>query len=281
MAFVAVDGVNLFYEEAGSGHPLLFLHEFGGDARTWEQQVRYFSRRYRCIVTAARGYPPSDVPDDENAYGWQQNIADAVAVLDHLGIARAHVIGLSMGAYIGLQMSLRHADRLSALVAASGGSGAHPPTRDQFISDTLAGAERMLASGAVPADELAHNPSRIQLKDKDPRGWQEFRDQLAEHPATGSAYTFRRVQAARPGLHDFAPGLAASTVPTLLMVGDEDEACLDVNLWLKRTMPMAGLTVFPKAGHLINLEEPARFNAQCADFLIAAEKQQWKARNSV
>jgi len=280
MAFVKSNGANLFYEETGEGHPLLFLHEFGGDARTWDQQVRYFSRRYRCITTAARGYPPSDVPEDENAYGWEQNLADAVAVLDHLEIEKTHVIGLSMGAYMGLLLSLRHENRVSALVAASGGSGAHPPSRDDFIRETLAASERAISEGHVRADEMAHGPNRIQLKYKDPQGWAEFRDHLAEHPGIGSGYTLKHVQATRPGLHDFEAELAKLTVPTLLMVGDEDEACLDVNLWLKRTMPMAGLSTFPKSGHLLNLEDPARFNDQCADFFVTAEKGQWRKRDA-
>ncbi len=279
MPFVDQEGVRLFFEETGSGHPLVFLHEFGGDARTWEAQVRYFSRRYRCIVTAARGYPPSDVPDDEKAYGWEQNIADIVAVLDHLNIKQAHVIGLSMGGYMGLMLAMRHGHRVSALVAASAGSGAHPPTRETFIHETLAASERVLKKG-VPADDMANSPNRIQLKYKDPRGSAEFRDQLAEHPAIGSGYTLKHVQAARPGLHDLQAELAVVTAPTLLMVGDEDEACLDVNLWLKRTMPMAGLSVFPKSGHLLNLEEPARFNEQCADFFVTAEKGQWRRRDT-
>ena len=280
MAFVNSEGVNLYYEETGSGHPLLFLHEFGGDARTWEQQVRHFSRRYRCIVTAARGYPPSDVPGDEDAYGWEQNISDAVAVLDHLEIYQTHVIGLSMGAYIGLMLAMRHSGRVSALVAASGGSGSHPPTREDFIRETLMAAERTLLEGGVPAEEMANGPNRIQLKRKDPRGWAEFRDQLAEHPATGSAYTQKRVQAVRPGLHDFETELASVGVPTLLMVGDEDEGCLDINLWLKRTMPMSGLSVFPKSGHLLNLEEPERFNNLCAEFLSVSENGQWHKRDA-
>ncbi|MBC8337362.1 MAG: alpha/beta hydrolase [Alphaproteobacteria bacterium] len=279
MASFKSAGIKLFYEETGRGHPLLFLHEFGGDARAWEQQVRHFSRRYRCIVTAARGYPPSDVPDDENAYGWEQSLSDAVAVLDHLKIDRAHVIGLSMGAYTGLMMALRHGERVSALVAASGGSGAHLPTRDNFIEETLKAAGQILKESRVPADDIARRPNRIQLKYKDPREWEKFRDHLSQHPGIGSGYTLRHVQAARPSLHDFKAELGSVSAPTLLLVGDEDEACLDINLWLKRTMPMAGLVVIPKSGHLLNLEEPARFNTLCGDFFTAAENGRWRKRD--
>jgi len=93
----ADDGVRLHYEEAGEGTPILFIHEFAGDHRSWEPQVRFFSRRYRCITYAARGYTPSDVPDSLDAYSQAQAVADAVAVLDHAGIERA--LRLSSGCW--------------------------------------------------------------------------------------------------------------------------------------------------------------------------------------
>ncbi len=273
------DGVKLYFEDTGKGHPILFLHEFVGDHRSWLHQVRYFSRRYRCIVTAARGYPPSDVPTDGSDYGWETTLGDAVHVLDHLNIERTHVVGLSMGAYTGLMLAVRHGDRISALAAASGGSGAYLPTRDDFIKEAVASADRMQASDTVPAEGMGMAPNRIQLKIKDPLGWQEFVDHLSDHSAVGSSHTMRAVQAARPSLYDFDAELAAVTAPTLLMVGDEDDPCLDVNLHIKRIMPMAGLSVFPKSGHLLNLEDPARFNDELEAFFIAAEAGRWPERD--
>ncbi|MBT6094992.1 MAG: alpha/beta hydrolase [Rhodospirillaceae bacterium] len=273
------DGVKLYYEDTGEGYPIVFVHEFGGDVRSWEAQVRYFSRRYRCIVTSARGYPPSDVPTDEASYGWETSLADLVHVMDHLDIEKAHVVGLSMGGYMVLMLAMRHGGRVSAMVSASGGSGAYEPTREEFIESALAAAARMQMSGEVPAESMGLAANRIQLKLKDPRGWQEFVDHLAEHSAEGSMHTMRRVQAARPSLYDFEGELAAVTAPTLLMVGDEDESCLDVNLFMKRVMPMAGLSVFPKSGHLINLEDPARFNRELEDFFNAAEAGRWPTRD--
>jgi len=278
MAFVNSGGVNIGFEDTGEGYPILFLHEFAGDIRSWESQVRFFCRRYRCITVAARGYPPSDVPDDIGKYGWHYSIDDAIAVLDYLQIAQCHVIGLSMGAYTGILMALRHSDRLSALVAASGGSGAHPPGRQNFIEETTVAAERTLREGGVAAEDMGNGPSRIQLKCKDPRGWLEFCAHLAEHPGTGSGYTLQQVQARRPSLHEFSDELKNCRMPTLLMVGDEDDACLDVNLWLKRTLPVAGLSVVPQSGHLLNLEDPAGFNARCVEFFGSVEKDRWFPR---
>ena len=117
-AIVTDDGVTLHAEETGQGEPLLFVHEFAGDHRSWEPQVRFFSAAYRCVTYAARGYPPSDVPTDPAAYSQERAVADAIAVLDGLGIGRAHVVGLSMGGFTALHLALGHPERvLSAVVA--------------------------------------------------------------------------------------------------------------------------------------------------------------------
>ncbi|WNJ99468.1 alpha/beta hydrolase [Thalassospiraceae bacterium LMO-JJ14] len=280
MAYADRDGVNIYYEETGSGAPILFLHEYGGDKRSWEPQVRHFSRDHRCIVMCSRGYPPSDVPEDESLYGQDHANADAIAVMDAVGLAEATVIGLSMGAYTGLRLAIHHPDRVTALVAASGGAGSPREQQQVFHDEAYARSEEYLDAGKMLADPFANGPTRTQLKRKDIRGWTEFRDQLAEHPAIGAAYTLRHVQGERPSLYDFEAEFNACPVPTLLMVGDEDDVCLDVNVWLKRAMPTAGLRVFPKSGHLINLEDPATFNAEIDDFLKQTRAGVWPVREA-
>jgi pimeloyl-ACP methyl ester carboxylesterase len=279
MPLHAVNGVNMWIEERGTGPALLFVHEFGGGPKSWRRQIDHFSARYRCITFAARGYPPSDVPTDETRYGQDIATADALGVLDALDVETAVVAGLSMGAYTGLMMALAAPERVTALIAASGGSGGHPPARARFLADTLALADRMATMERLDLPELVRGPARVQLENKNPEAFAEFAAQFAEHSPLGSALTLRRVQAGRPSLHDHAEALAASPVPTLLMVGDEDEPCLDINLFLKRTMPMAGLAVMPKSGHLINLENPAAFNAQIDDFLTAVADGRWQPRD--
>ena len=259
----------------------MFLHEFGGDTRSWRQQIDHFSSDYRCIALSCRGYPPSDVPTEDSGYGWQNSIDDAVALLDHLGLEKAHFVGLSMGAFSGLMLALRHPQRLLSLVAASGGSGAFPPTRQEFIGNCLRLAEAAVASPTMPADHMAYGPARIQLREKDRRAWDEFYAYLDEHPGIGSGMTQKWVQAARPSLHDFESEFAAVEAPVLLMVGDEDDACLDTNLWLKRVMPRSGLSVWPKSGHLLNLEDPARFNDEIAAFHALVTAAQWPDRNQL
>ena len=121
MPKASVDGVHLYYEVSGSGYPLLFAHEFAGDSRSWEPQVRHFARRYQVITYNARGYPPSDVPEDVNAYSQAQAARDIVGLLQHLNIPQAHLVGLSMGGYAVLHVGLSHPSVARSLVVAGCG----------------------------------------------------------------------------------------------------------------------------------------------------------------
>jgi pimeloyl-ACP methyl ester carboxylesterase len=273
-------GVRLFYEEAGDGAPVLFIHEFAGDHRSWEPQLRAFARRYRCVTYAARGFPPSDVPTDPAAYTQDLAVADAVAVLDGLGIERAHVVGLSMGGFCALHLGLRHPDRAASLVVGGCGYGAHQDARESFRAESLAIAAEFERQGAAAfAPVYGAGPARVQFQNKDRRGWEEFVRQLGEHSTVGSALTMRGVQRERPSLYDLTDRLRALEVPTLLMVGDEDTGCLETNLMLKRTIPSAGLVVLPRTGHTLNLEEPELFNRLVADFLGAVDAGRWGLRD--
>ncbi len=273
-------GAKLYYEEVGSGHPLLFVHEFAGDYRSWEAQLRFFARRYRCVAYNARGYPPSDVPEDASSYRQEQQADDVAAVLAHLGVEKAHVVGLSMGAFATLHFGLRHPTRANSLVLAGIGSGAPAALRQRFQADSLAGADRFERDGSkIVAEQMALGPARVQLLNKDPRGWEEEKRYLAEHSAKGAALTLRGYQATRPSLYDLKEPLERLAVPTLIIAGDEDEPCLDASLWLKRTMPWAGLAMLPRTGHCVNLEEPDAFNRLVLDFLTLVEQGKWAKRD--
>jgi pimeloyl-ACP methyl ester carboxylesterase len=273
MAVVQSGDVNLYVEETGAGYPIVFVHEFASDHREWEPQVRWFSRAYRCITYNARGYPPSDVPEDRDRYGWEFAVTDLLAVLDGLGIERAHVVGLSMGGYAVLQFGLRHPARVSAIVAAGAGSGSGPAERADWPRVAGAIAERFATVGmAAMADEIGHGPTRTQLLRKSPRAWDEFMEHLREHSAVGMANTMARYQALRPSLYDFEDDFRSLAVPVLLALGDEDGPCLQTNLMLKQAIPGAGLWIHPHTGHAINLEEPAAFNEMVAAFLADVDR---------
>ena len=274
------DGVKLYYEEVGSGVPIVFVHEFAGDSRSWESQLRHFCRRYRCIAFSARGYPPSDVPDEGEKYSQARARDDIRAVLDALKIDKAHVIGLSMGGFAALHFGFTYPDRARSLVVAGCGYGAAPDQRAQFAVETEAAARRFEELGmAKAATSYALGPSRVQFQNKDPRGWQEFADQLAQHSSTGAALTMRGVQKQRPSLYDLADEMKTIKTPTLIMTGDEDWPCLAPALLMKRMILSTALVVVPNTGHAVNLEEPADFNRHIDDFLHTVDAGRWRRRD--
>jgi pimeloyl-ACP methyl ester carboxylesterase len=274
------DRVKLHYEEAGSGLPIVFVHEFAGDARSYEAQLRFFSRRYRCIAFNARGYPPSDVPDDPEKYSQARARDDIRAVVTALGLAQPHIVGISMGAFATLHYGITCASEARSLVVAGCGYGAEPARREQFQRESAAAAERFTALPMdQAADRYALGATRVQFQNKDPRGWQEFRAMLAEHSPIGSALTLRGVQQRRPSLYDLVDALKQISLPVLLMTGDEDEPCLEPTLMLKRTIPTAALAVLPRTGHAVNLEEPALFNQLLAGFFHQVEAGRWTSRD--
>ena len=274
------NGVSLYYEEAGQGTPLVFVHEFAGDHRSWQPQVRFFGRRYRTIAFNARGYPPSDVPEDLAAYSQEHAAEDIRGLLDHLGIGAAHVCGLSMGGYATLHFGLRHPERALSLTVAGAGYGSVRAERERFQRDSEETARRLETEGMrAVADFYAKGPTRVQFMDKDPTGWREFFDQLAAGSALGHARTLRGVQMTRPSIYDLETGLERLTVPTLIVTGDEDEPCLEPAIFMKRKIRSAGLVVIPKSGHAVNLEEPEAFNRALLDFLTAVEGGHWPPRN--
>jgi pimeloyl-ACP methyl ester carboxylesterase len=270
------DGVKLAYEETGTGFPMVFVHEFAGDMQSWEQQLRFFGRRYRCVAYCARGYPPSDVPMDPKSYSQDRATDDIAAVMRDLGMARAHVVGLSMGAFATLHFGRRHGPMAASLVAAGVGYGAAPDDRARFLAETDATVARLRAEGmGVVSATYARSPTRLAFERKDPRGFAEFAARLAGHSTEGSALTMMGVQRARPSLFDLADAFREMRVPTLVICGDEDTPTLEPALFLKRTLPSCGVAMLPRTGHAMNLEEPDAFNRLVLDFVTQVECGRW------
>jgi pimeloyl-ACP methyl ester carboxylesterase len=279
MPKVRANHLNLYYEEAGSGVPVVFVHEFAGDWRSWEAQIRFFSSRYRAVTFSARGYPPSDVPESPEEYSQENQIEDLKGLMDALKIEKAHLCGLSMGSYTSLLFGIKYPKRSHSLtIAGSGyGSGAN---REDFHRQIVQVADQMLRGGmkAVSATYTL-GPARVQLQNKNPRAWEEFRRQFEEHSAKGSAYTFLGVQRKRPSITDLGDQLRKIALPVLIMQGDEDERGTEGSLFMKRHIPRAGLEVFPRSGHTLNLEEPEHFNRSLLDFITAVDAGHWEARD--
>jgi pimeloyl-ACP methyl ester carboxylesterase len=276
----ADDGVRLYYEETGHGIPLIFVHEFAGDLTSWEPQLRHFGQRYRAIAFNARGYPPSDVPELPAQYSQARAADDIAAVLNGLGIAKAHVAGLSMGGFATLHFGFRHPERAISLCVGGCGYGADPDKRAQFQREAELIAQFIIANGMTAfAEKYAYGPTRVQLQNKDPRGFAEFKANLAKHSALGSANTQLSIQRQRPSLYDLTEEMRRLTVPTLIIHGDEDWPCLQPGLLMKRTIPSAALAVMPNCGHAINLEAPDEYNRILGVFLAQVDCGRWPLRD--
>jgi 3-oxoadipate enol-lactonase len=277
---VASDNVRLYYEEAGNGTPILFLHEFAADHTNWEPQMRYFTRGHRCIAYAARGYAPSDVPPLPEVYTYRHFYTDALAVLDHLGIEKAHFVGLSMGSYSSLHVSLNAPARMLSMTLAGVGSGSGLEKLEAFrqqCRDTAAEFERL--GSAEVAKVTREAPGRIPFLVKDPRGHADFYASLARHDAKGSANTMRGFQGGRPSIYTLTDAIRKVSTPALIICGDEDDGCVEPSLFLKKHLPASGLAFFPKSGHVLNLEEPALFNEMVGRFIALVEAGRWGARD--
>jgi pimeloyl-ACP methyl ester carboxylesterase len=277
LSFVDAEGVRLYVEETGSGEPIVFVHELHSDYRGWEAQVRWFSRSHRCITYNARGYPPSEVPGDPSLYGLPFVVHDIANIVQALGISKAHVVGSSMGAYAALHFGLLYPQMASSLVVSGVGSGSPAADRAAWVADCEANARAYLEQGSAAVAEVAgRGPTRLQLLRKNPRAFDEFLSHLREHSGEGKARTLVGYQARRPSLQDYQDEFSRLGIPVLLIAGDEDEPCLETNLWLKRTLSNAGLWICPNSGHAINLEEPAAFNRMVEDFFSAVERGRWR-----
>jgi pimeloyl-ACP methyl ester carboxylesterase len=185
-----------------------------------------------------------------------------------------------MGAYTALHVGINAPERCISIVAAGCGWGSSPDVKKREEMKALAAeVGKMFAKEgiAAAAAKYADAPMRQPQKNKDPRGYAEFARMLADHSAEGHAHTMLNLQLKRPTLWEMEAALKKFSVPLLIIVGDEDEPCIDGSVFLKRTAPTAGLLVIPRSGHNVPTEEPAMFNAALADLFTSAEAGRWLA----
>jgi len=274
MPIARVDGIDLYWEETGHGVPLVWVHEYGGDFRSWEPQVRYFSRRHRVVTYNQRGYPPSAVPKAAQDYSQDILVEDLHQLLSGLGLGPVHLGGCSMGANVARDFAIMHPQMTRSLILV--GSGAGSVNRDHFVTSQQSAAAALeregIASLVRSFDAL---PSRATFKAKDPRGFAEFLRQAGEHDAQACAHLAREVIAKRKTIFEVESELKALGVPTLIIVGDRDAPCLEPSIVMNGWMPHAGLAVFPACGHTPNLEEPGLFNIHVSEFLAAVDAGRW------
>ena len=274
MSIARLSGVELYYEETGAGAPLVWSHEFGGDHRSWEPQVRYFARGYRVVTYNHRGYAPSSVPIGAGAYSQDILVEDLFRLLRHLGLGPVHLGGCSMGANVARDFAIAHPELVRSLIMV--GAGAGSVNREQFLKGQAATADGLEREGmASRLRSFEDLPTRASFKAKDPRGFAEFMRQAGEHDAGACAHLAREVMAKRRTVPELEVPLRALRVPTLIMVGDQDAPCVEPSMMMRALIPHAGLVVFPACGHTPNIEEPGLFNLHVAEFLAAVERGRW------
>ena len=281
MPYVQSDGARLYYEEAGTGTPIVFAHEFSGDLWSWEKQIQHFSRRYRCIAFNARGYPPSDVPKALSHYSHKHAVDDIAVVMRHLRVNKAHIIGCSMGSRTTLDFGLTYPRMALSLTMIGIGSGGDPRDKAAFLRQTEARARLYEQGGlAVVLKGLRVAANRMQLKRKNPRAFEDFCRRFMEHSAQGCANISRRVQGRRISLFSMEKPLRALKAPAHVIVGDEDPGAINSGLFMKQVSPAVRLSVVPATGHLVNLEEPDLMHRLTEDFFALIESRQWRPRGN-
>ena len=251
MSFIQTDdNIKIYYETYGRGQAIIFVHEFAGDHRSWEPQINYFSRYYNCISYSARGYPPSDVPEDINFYSQERAWKDIRDVMNQLNINKAHIVGLSMGGFATLHFGINCPDRVLSLTIAGCGYGAKPDTsikNEGFADISEKNAMDILNDGMEKfGNEYGLGSSRVQFQNKDYKGWKVFNDRLVKHNQVGSANTLLGVQSKRPNLYELKNQINKLKNPTLIINGDEDDMCLEVGIFLKRNIHEQMLEFFFK-----------------------------------
>jgi pimeloyl-ACP methyl ester carboxylesterase len=222
---------------------------------------------------------PSDVSETPDQYSQLRAAEDVRDVLKHLGIEKAHVIGLSQGGYASLHFGLKFLDMAHSVVIAGCGYGS-ADDKEAWKSETSAIAQRFLDQGIEKVSTFyAYGPTRVQFENKDLRGFAAFVKRFNEHSPLGCANTFLGVQGQRSSVYELKDEMAKMTVPAYIMTGNEDEPCLDPGIMKKRTIRSSWLAVLPQSGHAINLEEPSLFNRLFEEFLTAVESGQFCNRD--
>ena len=276
MPHAPINGIDIYYEVHGTGDTIIFCHEFAGDIRSWDLQVNYFSRNFQVLTYCARGYPPTSIPEDPESYSQDLAIDDLKGLMDFLKIDKAHIIGLSMGGNVALNFGIKYSEQAKTLTIAGTGTGSDDP--GLFRDRILKFSDGMRSEGMTFMSDYLKGPQRVQHQLKDPKGYQLFCEQFMEHSNIGSANTFYGVMTKRPPVFDLKNQLANIKIPVLVMTGDEDDPCIKPSLFIKESIPGAGLIMFPRSGHAINLEEPQLFNSSVSEFINNSSADYWGPR---
>jgi pimeloyl-ACP methyl ester carboxylesterase len=263
MPYVKRAGVNVYYETYGKGLPIVFLHPFSTNGYIWYFQTFTFAQTNQCVVIDERGHGRSDKP--QQGYAIKEMAADVVAVLDELKINKAILVGNSIGGMLAMQTNLDNPDRVSANVIVSSGTnlaaGMPAEAKTAFQNDPV-GTFGALVEGAFSAKTKRERPELLDLM----KASFLVEDNFPRHTFFGSM--------ADPGgvfNWNISDRLKDIRKPTLVLAGEEDQATpVAANKFLADNIPGAQLKVIKDVGHFYQIESPAAFNRELAQFVKQA-----------
>ena len=258
---VTDDGVILAGKVTGpdDAPPVIFIHAFPTNRTIWQAQVAALSGRARTITYDVRGFGQSQAPGNADAYGQDRSVADLLAVLDHLGIERALLCGLSMGGNIALNFALRHPGRVAALVISGTGSGTGNQAEFIALVESWAGTAEKDGMDAF-AEAIMAQPIFASYAGRGAAERRHLHDLITANSVAGVAHTCRRVLAGRPPIDALVPGLRRLACPTTVVVGANDAAVMTASRIMAETIPGARFLCVPGCGHFNNIEHPAALN---------------------
>jgi len=249
VALLDRDGVNIYYETHGQGPAILLTHGYAATSQMWRGQVEALAKDHTLILWDMRGHGQSDSPDDDAAYSESSTTADMAALLDLHGFDSAVIGGLSLGGYMSLAFHADYPARVKALLVIDTGPGykrAEP--RAAWNRRANARAEAIEKHGLAAL--AGGSPERSRSVHKDPQGLvRAARNMLTQYNA--------RVIESLPSI----------AVPTIVVVGEQDEPFLAATDYMATKIPGARKVMVPNAGHAVNIDQPAVFNAAIVDFL--------------
>ena len=269
------DRVRLYYEEHGRGTPLVLAYGIGGNTKMWDVNVPGLAARHRLILWEPRGHARSDAPADPAKYSFQRWALDLKAVLDHLGLRRAHLGGLSLGAGIVTRFALRFPGRARSLVVTNSSSASGLPLSWQNVVMRARSIEITLTQGmdAMAEFAMAANPILSERLALDPEAKAEFYEEYRQLTPIGYANSLRALLA----MDHITDQLSTLRMPVLLVGGDRDPSLAPMKV-MRQKIRGSTLVVLAPASHFANRDQPEAWNRTVLDFLARVEGRRHGAR---
>jgi pimeloyl-ACP methyl ester carboxylesterase len=252
MTRARLNGIELDYQASGSGPAVLLSHGYSATRHMWDDQHAALGEQHRVISWSMRGHGETESPADPAQYSADLTVADMRALLAHLGVERAVIGGLSLGGYVSLAFYLAHPEMVRALVICDSGPGYR--SADARAAWNQRAQERAAALEARGLEALGKS--------------REVRESLGLHRSAQGLAHAARGMLAQEGSR-VIDGLSRIAVPTLIIVGDQDQPFLAPCEYMAKKIPGARLEVIRGAGHSSNLDQPEAFNRVLLDFLAS------------